>query len=98
MNASSNEPAATHTLPIARAHLALVLLAELSFELGQEFIPHLPVMLQLIFLCLDSALSTLHEHARVLLLNLVHSLVTQQAHSGTLLPTTLVSLLSYITL
>jgi len=61
--------------PLGRGHLALVLLAELSHDIGETFVPHLPIILHLAFLNLDNYLQPVYEHARILLLNLVHKLV-----------------------
>jgi hypothetical protein len=64
---------------IGRGHLALILLAELSYEVGTEFRQHLPVILQLVFLGFDNPQPPVYEHSRILLLNLVHSLVVEPA-------------------
>eukprot|EP01117_Protostelium_nocturnum_P013534 TRINITY_DN5056_c0_g1_i2.p1 TRINITY_DN5056_c0_g1~~TRINITY_DN5056_c0_g1_i2.p1 ORF type:complete len:2145 (+),score=361.36 TRINITY_DN5056_c0_g1_i2:746-7180(+) len=65
--------------PVARGHLALILLAELSYEIGHPFIPHLHIVLHLAFLNIDNHLPTVYEHSRILLLNLVHSLAIQNS-------------------
>eukprot|EP01119_Soliformovum_irregulare_P020907 TRINITY_DN6840_c0_g2_i1.p1 TRINITY_DN6840_c0_g2~~TRINITY_DN6840_c0_g2_i1.p1 ORF type:complete len:2140 (+),score=665.08 TRINITY_DN6840_c0_g2_i1:103-6522(+) len=70
-------PTEASTWTIARGHLALIILAEISYEIGKEFIPHLPLILQLVFLGFDSPMQPLQEHTRILLLNLIKSLVTQ---------------------
>lgn len=64
-------------IPIARGHLALILLAELSYELGEELVPHLPILLHLSFLAFDNPQQPVHEHSRILLLNIIHSMVTK---------------------
>ena len=62
-----------------RGHLALIFLAELAFEIKEwEFQMHLPVILHQVFLGFDTSVS---EHCRVLLLNLVHSLVVERLES-----------------
>lgn len=63
---------------ITKGHLALILLAELSFDIGREFIPHLPLILQLVFLGFDDLQPAVYEHSRILLLNLIHSLVLDE--------------------
>ncbi|KAL6050877.1 hypothetical protein QOT17_019533 [Balamuthia mandrillaris] len=65
----------------ARGHLALIFLAELAFEIKDEFLVHLPVILHQVFLGLDYQQSVVVEHCRMLLLNLVHSLVVQRIES-----------------
>ncbi|PRP83647.1 hypothetical protein PROFUN_03802 [Planoprotostelium fungivorum] len=61
--------------PLGRGHLALVLLAELSYDIGDPFVPHLPIVLQITFMNMDNYLQPVYEHARILLLNLIHILV-----------------------
>eukprot|EP01114_Cavostelium_apophysatum_P016622 TRINITY_DN4773_c0_g1_i3.p1 TRINITY_DN4773_c0_g1~~TRINITY_DN4773_c0_g1_i3.p1 ORF type:complete len:1182 (-),score=328.56 TRINITY_DN4773_c0_g1_i3:44-3589(-) len=67
---------------VGRGHLSLILLAELSYEIGEEFRPHLPAILQLVFLAFDSLQQPVYEHSRVLLLNLIHSLVIDQTRTS----------------
>lgn len=57
---------------IGRGHFSLILLAELSYEIVETFIVHLPIIFHLIFLGFDSLQPPVYEHSRILLLNLVH--------------------------
>ena len=68
------------SLPIARGHLSLILLAELSYEIGEEFVPHLPTLLHLSFLAFDNPQQPVHEHSRILVLNLIHSMVVKSQY------------------
>ena len=78
---------------IGKGHLALILLgnarghffnisnkilAELSYEIGEEFRSHLPIILQLVFLGFDSPQLAVYEHSRILLLNLIYNLVVEK--------------------
>jgi len=65
------------SMPPARGHLALLLLTELSFfpKLAQELSPHLPVLLQQVFLGLDNGNSLVFGHCRLLLQNLIETLI-----------------------
>lgn len=66
------------THPLSRLHIVLILLSEIAFEVGDQFRRHLHVILQLVFLGFDSPHLPVYEHCRVLLLNLVHSLVIKR--------------------
>ncbi len=72
----------------ARGHLALIFLAELAFEVSHEFLPHLSVIMHQVFMGFDNPQSVVYEHCRLLLLNLLHSVVVQDIESrGTRTPT-----------
>jgi hypothetical protein len=58
--------------------MALILLAELSYEIGEEFRPHLHSILHLVFLGFDNPHFPVHEHSRILLLNLINSLIVKR--------------------
>ncbi|KAM9965189.1 hypothetical protein ACTFIW_004996 [Dictyostelium discoideum] len=62
--------------PLTRFQLPLIFLSEVSYEIGEEFRVHLPVLLQLIFLGLYyNSGQPVQDHCRVLLLNLIRCLV-----------------------
>ncbi|KAN0025837.1 hypothetical protein ACTFIU_008497 [Dictyostelium citrinum] len=62
--------------PLTRFQLPLIFLSEISYEIGEEFRVHLPVLLQLIFLGLYyNSGQPVQDHCRVLLLNLIRCLV-----------------------
>ncbi|GAM26500.1 hypothetical protein SAMD00019534_096750 [Acytostelium subglobosum LB1] len=63
---------------LTRLQTPLIFLSEISFEVGEEFREHLPVLLQLIFLGLHYNHQPVHEHCRMLLLNIIRSLVIRQ--------------------
>ncbi len=63
--------------PLSSTHIVLILLSEIAFEIGEPFSRHLHVILQLLFLGFDYPHLPVYEHCRVLLLNLVHSLVVK---------------------
>lgn len=65
----------------ARGHLALIFLAELAFEVSHEFLPHLSVIMHQVFMGFDNPQSVVYEHCRLLLLNLIHSVVVQDIES-----------------
>ncbi|EFA85709.1 hypothetical protein PPL_00939 [Heterostelium album PN500] len=69
---------ATKNYPLTRFQLPLIFLSEVSFEVGEEFKSHLPLLLQLIFLGLYYNHQPVHEHCRMLLLNLIRSLVIKK--------------------
>eukprot|EP01132_Coremiostelium_polycephalum_P000661 gene661-818_t len=72
--------------PLTRFQLPLIFLSEVSFEVGEEFRNHLPVLLQLIFLGLYYNHQPVHEHCRLLLLNLIKSLVIKKFQLQVALP------------
>ena len=61
----------------ARGHFALLLLTELSClpSLTNELIPHLPILLQQVFLGLDHSNDIVYDHCRLLLQNLIEMLI-----------------------
>ena len=59
----------------ARGHWALVLLAEMSFEFTDEISRHLPVVLQQVFLGLDSSNKLVFRHCRMLILNTIRMMI-----------------------
>ncbi|KYQ91563.1 hypothetical protein DLAC_07330 [Tieghemostelium lacteum] len=61
-----------------RSQLPLIFLSEVAFEIGEEFRIHLPSLLQLIFLGLYYNHQHVHEHCRLLLLNLIRCLVIKK--------------------
>eukprot|EP01087_Luapelamoeba_hula_P008915 TRINITY_DN2269_c1_g1_i10.p1 TRINITY_DN2269_c1_g1~~TRINITY_DN2269_c1_g1_i10.p1 ORF type:complete len:2503 (-),score=428.99 TRINITY_DN2269_c1_g1_i10:100-7608(-) len=85
-NLSSLMPETRDYSAPARGHLALIFLAELAFEIKDEFLGHLPVILHQVFLGLDAANSLVCDHSRVLLLNLIHSLVVERLQSESEIP------------
>lgn len=64
--------------PLSAMHIVLILLSEIAYEIGEQFRRHLHVILQLVFLSFDHPHLPVYEHCRVLLLNLVHSLVLKK--------------------
>ncbi|EGC35659.1 hypothetical protein DICPUDRAFT_152002 [Dictyostelium purpureum] len=65
--------------PLTRFQLPLIFLSEVSYEIGEEFRVHLPVLLQLVFLGLYyNSGQPVHDHCRMLLLNLIRSLVIKK--------------------
>ena len=77
-NLSLNDlmPEVSNFISPARGHLALVLIAEISFEkIATQVVNHLPVLLQQIFLGLDNINRLVYDHCRILLQNLIEMLV-----------------------
>eukprot|EP00005_Dracoamoeba_jomungandri_P002734 CAMPEP_0174260120 /NCGR_PEP_ID=MMETSP0439-20130205/8855_1 /TAXON_ID=0 /ORGANISM="Stereomyxa ramosa, Strain Chinc5" /LENGTH=2486 /DNA_ID=CAMNT_0015344291 /DNA_START=51 /DNA_END=7511 /DNA_ORIENTATION=- len=74
-------PDVFHYTAPARGHLALIFLAELAYEIKEEFLCHLPVILHQNFLGFDNQSPVVYEHCRALLLNLIDSLVVQRLES-----------------
>lgn len=78
---SAAMPEFIDTPALASMHIVLILLSEIAFEIGDHFRKHLHVILQLVFLGFDHHHAPVYEHCRVLLLNLVHSLVIKKHQS-----------------
>ncbi|EGG16440.1 hypothetical protein DFA_08978 [Cavenderia fasciculata] len=68
--------------PLSRFQLPLIFLSEVAFEIGEEFRKHLPTLLQLIFLGLYYHQQPVHEHCRLLLLNLIRCLVIKKCQQN----------------
>jgi hypothetical protein len=64
-----------NVLTVVRGHLALILTSELAFEVGELLRDHLAAILQQCFLGFHHPQPIIYDHSRMLLLNLVHSLV-----------------------
>lgn len=58
--------------PLSRGQLALILLAELSYEVGNALRVHYHTILQILFLSFDHSSSIVTLHSRILLLNFLH--------------------------
>ena len=65
-------------VPPARGHLALVVIAEISFILADEFEADLPLLLHHAFLGLDNSSALVVENCRTLLQNFLTSMVLQR--------------------
>lgn len=64
-----------HRWGLSRGHLALVFLAQLTYEVVDECKKHLPIIFQLAFLGMDYPQSVVYENCRIILLNLVQNLI-----------------------
>lgn len=60
---------------LTRAHFILTILAQLTYETSEQFRDHLPIIFQLAFLGIDFPNSLVYEHCRIILLNVIHSLI-----------------------
>jgi hypothetical protein len=60
---------------LTRAHYILTILAQLTYETSEQFRDHLPVIFQLAFLGIDFPNPLVYEHCRIILLNVIHSLI-----------------------
>jgi len=62
---------------LTRGHLTLIVLAQLTYETPECFKEqqHLPIIFQLALLGLDYQHELVYEHCRIIILNLIHSLV-----------------------
>eukprot|EP00727_Mastigamoeba_balamuthi_P006945 m51a1_g2871 hypothetical protein (2340) ;mRNA; f:365026-375773 len=79
---SSDLPSLLHTAlldanDMSRAHLVVMLLAELAFIIGEEFTAYLHVILHIVFLGFDFPRLPLYDQCRLLLANLVRGYVCQ---------------------
>jgi hypothetical protein len=68
-------PILTAPWGLTRAHYILTILAQLTYETSEQFRDHLPIIFQLAFLGIDFPNPLVYEHCRIILLNLIHSLI-----------------------
>lgn len=68
-------PVLTEPWGLTRAHFILTILAQLTYETSEQFRDHLPIIFQLAFLGIDFPNPLVYEHCRIILLNVIHSLI-----------------------
>lgn len=68
-------PTLTEPWGLTRAHFILTILAQLTYETSEQFRDHLPIIFQLAFLGIDFPNLLVYEHCRIILLNVIHSLI-----------------------
>ncbi len=71
-----------HRWGLSRGHLALVFLAQLTYEVVDECKKHLPIIFQLAFLGMDYPQPVVYENCRIILLNLVQNLIVTPMESN----------------
>ncbi|CAG9464766.1 unnamed protein product [Pedinophyceae sp. YPF-701] len=69
---------------LSRAELALCLLSEIAYEHDEDFGNHLPLVLHLALICMDSENPTVFQHCQHLTLNMVYSLSAAQSEKQTM--------------